>query len=59
MECSCDHQYIQETSVQGDNYDADSQSNLVTCALIFPFAIITGIAGEFIYGASDRVRCQI
>ena len=34
-------------------------SNLLTCALIFPFTIITGIAGEFIYGASDHVRCQI
>ena len=34
-------------------------SNLLTCALIFPFSIITGIAGEFIHGASDRVRCQI
>ena len=34
-------------------------SNLLTCALILPFAIITGIAGEFIYGASDRARCQI
>ena len=34
-------------------------SNLLICALIFPFTIITGIAGEFVYGASDRVRCQI
>ncbi len=34
-------------------------TDLLVCLLIMPFNIITGIAGEFIFGNNDYVRCQV
>ena len=34
-------------------------TDLLVCLLVMPLNIVTGIAGGFIFGASDRVRCQV
>ncbi len=33
-------------------------SDLLVCLLFMPFVIVTGFAGEFIFGSTDYVRCQ-
>ena len=33
-------------------------TNFLIFVLVFPFNITTGIAGEYIFGGSDRMRCQ-
>jgi len=33
--------------------------DLCLCVFIMPFAVISGIAGEFIFGGSDIVRCRV
>ena len=34
-------------------------TNLLVCILIMPFNIVSGIAGEYIFGESDLVRCRV
>ena len=34
-------------------------TNFLICMLVLPFNAISALAGEFIFGNSDRVRCQI
>lgn len=34
-------------------------SDLLVCLLVMPFIIVTGFAGEYIFGNSDYTRCQV
>ena len=34
-------------------------SDLLVCILVIPLTVVTGFAGEFIYGESDYARCQM
>ena len=34
-------------------------TNLLVCILVMPFHIVSGIAGEYVFGESDLVRCQV
>lgn len=34
-------------------------SNFLICITYMPFSIISGFAGEFIFGSNDYVRCQV
>ena len=33
-------------------------SDILVCVLVMPFNIVTALAGRFIIGSSDYVRCQ-
>ena len=34
-------------------------TDLLLCVLVFPFNIVSGIAGRFVFGESDSVRCMV
>ena len=34
-------------------------TNLLLCILVMPFNIVSGIAGEYVFGESDLVRCRV
>ena len=34
-------------------------TDLLFCLLVMPFSIVTGFAGEYIFGKSDYMRCQV
>ena len=34
-------------------------SDFLVCLLVIPFIVVTGFAGEFVFGGSDSTRCQI
>lgn len=34
-------------------------SNLLACLLVMPFTIVSGMAGEYLFGRSDLVRCRV
>lgn len=34
-------------------------ANFLACIIIMPFNIISGIAGEYIFGGSDQTRCRV
>ena len=34
-------------------------TDFLVCLLVFPFSIASGIAGEFVFGGSDKIRCQV
>ena len=34
-------------------------TNLLICILVMPFIIVSGIAGEYVFGDTDLVRCQV
>ena len=36
-----------------------SITNLLVCILVMPFNIVSGIAGEYVFGESDLVRCRV
>jgi hypothetical protein len=36
-----------------------SITDLLLCAAVMPFHVVTGFSGEFIFGSSDVVRCRV
>ena len=36
-----------------------SLTDLLMCLLMLPLTIVSGVAGEFLYGSSDYIRCQV
>lgn len=34
-------------------------SDILVCLLVMPFIVVTGFSGDFIFGGSDYVRCQV
>ena len=34
-------------------------TNLLLCILVMPFNIVSGIAGEYVFGENDLVRCRV
>ena len=36
-----------------------SVTDFFFCAIVMPFDIVTGFAGEFVFGSSDLVRCRV
>ena len=34
-------------------------SDLLMCILVMPFTVISGFAGEFMFGSNDRTRCRV
>ena len=34
-------------------------TNFLVCLILMPLSIVSGFAGEFIFGKSDHVRCQV
>lgn len=34
-------------------------SDVMVCLLVMPFVVVTGFSGEYIFGESDYIRCQV
>ncbi len=48
--------YVQPTHILLLNL---AVTNILFCVLVMPFGIVSGLAGEFVFGNSDYDRCQV